>query len=342
MEKRFWLCRRGGSFYVFDSETGRRESLRTRDPHEAQRLLAAKIEATEQPRLNIAIARAYLAASDARYTERTWEAVMTEFESRGKPTTRIRRQRGLRATEFDHIRNKKLIETTADDFREVLGKGGTFSHLTLRCLHNLALGLGWLPWPILPPKLWPSTAPKPKRGLTAKEHEAIIGAEKNVERRTYYQLLWEIGGSQSDVARLTNENIDWTNQLLTYERQKTGEVSSLRIGKRLEELLRQLPSHGPLFPVISQTRDKDRSAEFRRRCRLLKIEGVSLHSYRYAWAERAKSNGYPERFAQAALGHNSKAVHRAYARGARMTLPSIEDYENQRQQPVAQSTLSGR
>lgn len=90
MKKQFWLCRRGGSFYVFDSETGRRESLRTRDPQEAQRLLAAKIEATEQPRLNMAIARAYLAASDARYTERTWEAVMTEFESRGKPTTRIR------------------------------------------------------------------------------------------------------------------------------------------------------------------------------------------------------------------------------------------------------------
>jgi methionyl-tRNA formyltransferase len=39
---------------------------------------------------------------------------------------------------------------------------------------------------------------------------------------------------------------------------------------------------------------------------------VTLHSYRYAWAERAKTAGYPERFAQLALGHNSKAVHRAY------------------------------
>ena len=35
-------------------------------------------------------------------------------------------------------------------------------------------------------------------------------------------------------------------------------------------------------------------------------------AYRYAWAERAKVCGYPERFAQEALGHNSKAVHRAY------------------------------
>ena len=37
--------------------------------------------------------------------------------------------------------------------------------------------------------------------------------------------------------------------------------------------------------------------------------------------------GYPERFAQEALGHNSKAVHRAYARGANVKLPALEDYE---------------
>jgi integrase len=55
--------------------------------------------------------------------------------------------------------------------------------------------------------------------------------------------------------------------------------------------------------------------------------GVSLHSYRYAWAERAKACGYPERFAQAALGHNSKAVHRAYAKRAQVKLPALEDWE---------------
>ena len=51
------------------------------------------------------------------------------------------------------------------------------------------------------------------------------------------------------------------------------------------------------------------------------IKGISLHSYRYAWAERAKTAGYPERFAQEALGHNSKAVHRACARKAKVELP---------------------
>jgi hypothetical protein len=57
---------------------------------------------------------------------------------------------------------------------------------------------------------------------------------------------------------------------------------------------------------------------------------VSLHSYRYAWAEWAKTADYPERFAQEALGHNSKAVHRAYARKAKVELPSLGEYERQR------------
>ena len=36
---------------------------------------------------------------------------------------------------------------------------------------------------------------------------------------------------------------------------------------------------------------------------------------------------YPERFAQKALGNNSKAVDRAYAKRALMKLPSLQEYE---------------
>lgn len=38
----------------------------------------------------------------------------------------------------------------------------------------------------------------------------------------------------------------------------------------------------------------DRATEFKQRCQGLGIEGVPLHSYRYAWAERAKSWGLTE------------------------------------------------
>ena len=38
---------------------------------------------------------------------------------------------------------------------------------------------------------------------------------------------------------------------------------------------------------------------------------------------------YPERFAQQALGHNSKAVHHAYSKNAEVTVPSLDDWERQ-------------
>jgi integrase len=84
-----------------------------------------------------------------------------------------------------------------------------------------------------------------------------------------------------------------------------------------------------LFPYLQTVRCGDRATEFKQRCVGLGITGVFLHSYHYAWAERAKQCGYPERFAQEALGHNSKAVHRAYARRAQVKLPSLESYERQ-------------
>jgi hypothetical protein len=36
---------------------------------------------------------------------------------------------------------------------------------------------------------------------------------------------------------------------------------------------------------------------------------------------------YPERFAQRALGHNSKAVHHACSKHAEVTVPSLDDWE---------------
>jgi integrase len=108
-------------------------------------------------------------------------------------------------------------------------------------------------------------------------------------------------------------------------RKKTGTAVIVHLGPKALEILKDLPSVDVLFPYLSTVRSGDRATEFKQRCRGLGIEGVSLHSYRYAWAERAKVAGYPERFAQETLGHNSKAVHRAYAKNAHMKLPALED-----------------
>lgn len=120
--------------------------------------------------------------------------------------------------------------------------------------------------------------------------------------------------------------MDREKRVLSYQRRKTGSWAHVHVGGTLQELIGKFPSNGFFFPSLAELSANDRAAEFYRRCKILKLSGISLHSYRYAWAERAMSIGYPERFAQLALGHNSKAVHRAYAKGAQVVIPSQDGF----------------
>ena len=133
---------------------------------------------------------------------------MAEFCRRGKPQTQSRRRRAVSRRPLSLLADKKLIETTAEEFMAVLRAGGAMAQATLRCLQNLATGLGWLPWPVLPNKLWPARSVGKKRGVTWVEHQRIRDAERNPERRLYYELLWETGASQSDAALLRAEKSD--------------------------------------------------------------------------------------------------------------------------------------
>jgi hypothetical protein len=56
MKQRFWLCKRGHTFYSLDSETRERKSLGTTDRHEAQKILQAKNDSTDWPALGLALA----------------------------------------------------------------------------------------------------------------------------------------------------------------------------------------------------------------------------------------------------------------------------------------------
>jgi hypothetical protein len=103
--QRFWLYRRSGIFYLHDSETGARDSLKTRDKREAQRIRTARNEVAEQPALGLRLASAYLTACDPRMVQRTWSIVMDEFCAKGRDSTKIRRQRAMRNRSFDLIRN---------------------------------------------------------------------------------------------------------------------------------------------------------------------------------------------------------------------------------------------
>jgi hypothetical protein len=51
--------------------------------------------------------------------------------------------------------------------------------------------------------------------------------------------------------------------------------------------------------------------------------------------------GYEERWAMAALGHNSRAVHHAYAKKAKVTCPSLESYEKKIIRMIPENAADG-
>src|ERR1022692_3544335 len=258
---------------------------------------------------------------------RIWQVPMDEMTKTKTGPTRVRHECAMRDKAFDLIRNLPILETHAAHFLKVLELGKVSTNVYLRRIHNFALDMNWLPWPILPKGQWPAVKFKEKRAITLEEHQRIIAAEVNPERKTLYQLCWHLGASQGDIASLKGEDVDWTNNTVGFTRKKSGVPVLVHLGEEALNVFKDLPAEGRLFPYLSGVRAGDRATEFGQRCRRLGIAGVTLHSYRYAWAERAKVAGYPERFAQEALGHNSKAVHRAYAKRALMKIPSLEEYE---------------
>lgn len=328
MKLRYRLfLRRKSVYYAFDDQTKTFTSLKTKDKAEASRLLMAMNEAGKQPAMNLSLARVYLRHSDPLVTTRTWQNVLDEIIAIKSGPTQARWKSAAKDKAFDWIRNRVLIETQAEHLLAVLRGGTVSTNAFLRKIHNFAVDMNWLPATVIPRRQWPAIHYKEKRAITLEEHQKIIAAEVNPERKALYQLCWHLGASQGDIASLKGEDVDWQNGTVSFTRKKTGVPVLVHLGGEASNLLKDLPAEGSLFPYLSRVRAGDRATEFASRCRQLGIHGVTLHSYRYAWAERAKTAGMPERFAMENLGHNSKAVHRAYAKRALMKIPSLEDYE---------------
>src|SRR5271154_574492 len=333
MKNRYHVFQRGwGTYYCEDLVTKKQTTLKTRDKDEAFRLVAAKNENEEAPAFSLHLARVYWKAGDPTGATRTWQHVLDEIPKLKTGETQTRWLTAIKDRAFDSIRNLVVLETQAEHFLKVLEVGSVSTNIYLRRVHNFALDMNWLPWPVLPKKRWPAIKFKEKRSITLAEHQAIVARELNPERKAFYQLAWHLGAAQSDLAFLEAENVDWENHIISYKRMKTGTVAIVRFDEDIAEILRDLPGNGPLFPYLRSVRAGDRATEFKQRCVGLKIKGVTLHSYRYAWAERAKTAGYPERYAMENLGHNSRAMAQAYSRKAKVELPSLGEYERQRAQ----------
>src|SRR3984885_9593828 len=187
MKSRFILFQRNGVFYCEDATSRKQVSLRTKDKGDAHTLLHSKNESVRQPVLNLQIARTYLTATDPEIAARTWQAVMDEMTQDKKGPTLIRYQRAMADKAFDLIRDTPILETQSVQLLKAMRAGTVATNVFLRRIHNFAVGMGWLPWPILAKKQWPKVRFKEKRAITWEEHQAIIARELNPERRAFYE-----------------------------------------------------------------------------------------------------------------------------------------------------------
>ncbi len=168
-------------------------------------------EAGQQPAMNLSLARVYLRHSDPLVSTRTWQTVLEEIIRTKTGNNQTRWMVMAKSKWMDPIRHRLLIETQAEHLLHVLQCGKVSINVYLRRMHNFAIDMNWLPASVLPKRQWPAVKFKERRGVTLEEHQKIIAAEVNLERKAFYQLCWHLGGSQGDIASLTGEDVDWEN-----------------------------------------------------------------------------------------------------------------------------------
>ena len=174
MKNRFTLFRRGKVFYFEDREAKLQKSLGTKNLDEARKIVQAKNDAVHQPMMNLVMAKTFLAAQDPKMITRTWADVFDRFVDRENEATAIRHERVVRTKAMQFLKDKRLIETTADDLISAMKIGPDSTIAYLQTMHNDALGMGWIPAAILPRKLWPKMTKKAKRAITEAEHITLM------------------------------------------------------------------------------------------------------------------------------------------------------------------------
>ena len=109
----------------------------------------------------------------------------------------------------------------------------------------------------------------------------------------------------------------------------SAEIAATERAARLDS--RDIQAHIRLADLYIHTGKQPEAARVLRA--ILRTQPRTVEAYRRL-AILYRAAGYPERFAQEALGHASAAIHRAYAKSVRVELPPLEDYEREQSKTV--------
>ena len=204
MKTRFRLITRGsrgGKFYCVDKTTGKRTSLSTTSPDEAQQIIEAKNQAERQPVLNLQIAKAYLAGTDNGISTRTWQQALESLASTKQGANQHRWQVVARDRALMPLLSRLLIETSGELLLKAMENGTVSTNVFLRRLHNFCVDMNWLPWPLIPKRQWPQVRYKSKRAITLDEHQQISHVKYCLSAHNVHGAgIWRRRNRNSDVA----------------------------------------------------------------------------------------------------------------------------------------------
>ena len=122
MKNQYRKFRRGNVWWCQNNQTGKQESLKTKDEAEANRLLDIKNQPHRFSAFNLQMARTHLLMSNPEINRRTWQQVMDAVVQTKHGATKARYERAVKDRAFDAIRNAVAIETSADVLLDVLAK----------------------------------------------------------------------------------------------------------------------------------------------------------------------------------------------------------------------------
>mgnify|MGYP001288599589 CR=1 FL=1 len=355
---------KGGVYYIIDKATGKSRSSKTTDKHQARELAQEQYNLTDNTNaaFHMKCAEMHLAKCNPEWTINTWDMIAKRmingprgrFGGEKKPRTIATAQSCWNNACWNRLRDKRVIDTVPNDFHQATKGVGIALVNFGKQLHNYATNHRLMPYPIMGTEMWVKHQSKPRsRAVSEEEHHKILhyinstktdlwGQYIKHHPRTspkqwrdewvnYLWFLWFTAASSSDAANMKAENIKWNENVLEYTRDKwvkPDEHAPVRVaiakGGQLEELLKRLPKSGNLFSLLSRTRVDSRSNRFRRIIDALGISGISIHGYRYAFAERAKRAGMSAEDRMANLGHSTFEMTNHYDKKAKVVPASIE------------------
>ena len=146
--------------------------VEAKDKARATELLVAHSEAAREPAFNLQKARVYLAASDPEVGARTWRKALNTLVESKRAGSANRRRWGVFVKDkaIKPLLDLVILETRTDQLLGAVVRGKVSTNVYLRRLQTFCIGMNWLPWPILPPRMWAPIKFKKKGAIKQEEH----------------------------------------------------------------------------------------------------------------------------------------------------------------------------